>query len=60
MKGIGCHLVDVHSEVNYKTLSESWATSSVKNFEHNSTLRQKRKRDRAVKECEKKKTKVIE
>ena len=39
VKGIGYHLVDVHSEVNCKTLSEPWATLSVKNFENNSTLR---------------------
>ena len=56
MKGIGYHLVDVQSEANYTTLSESWAILSVKNFENNSTLRRKREnRDfRAVKECENK------
>ena len=48
--------MDVQSEANYTTLSESWAILSVKNFENNSTLRRKREnRDfRAVKECENK------
>ena len=31
--------MDVHSKVNYKTLSGSRAISSVKNFEHNSKIK---------------------